>query len=69
MKVFPLIDPGFDEQILMQSPDDLILPNGDDVEDVPISGWMTEDGCIFFLEQEPHFHPITGEKLVKVDLQ
>jgi hypothetical protein len=65
IKVFPLICPDFDEQILERSPDGLTLPNGEEQSDVPMSGWQTEDGCTFFLENgwKPKFHPQTGEPL------
>jgi hypothetical protein len=28
-----------------------------------LNGWVTEDGCIFYCEKPPKFHPMTGEPL------
>jgi len=63
MKIYPIINPDFDEQVLESSTENLILPNGDSVDSVDMSGWMTEDGVTIYMEDTPRFHPITGEPL------
>jgi hypothetical protein len=55
-KVSPLINKDFNEQDLQK-----IDTCNDDYGEVSLSGWVAEDGAVMYLDEQPTYHPFTGD--------